>query len=296
MGLGCMSGSIVWLVFAIFSLILLFNVVKVVSQSQEYIVERFGKYRRTLKAGLNFVVPFFDTVQYQVSVLERPLEDFKVNVITRDNVEVDLKTTVFYRIVDSARMVYRISDAQRSIKTMAESVIRSSAGGFELDDLQTSREVMGEAIKKELIEATEVWGIEITRTEIMDISLDEQTKEAQRQQLNAERERRANIAIAEGNKTKMELEADAEYYQSQKKADAVRLEADAQAYAIEKVAQAIRDSGQSAVQFEVAKKQVQAIAELASSSNTKTLVVPTDITESLGSLFSVLDLVKGQKV
>ena len=282
-------------VFALLGLLILLLAVKIVPQGEKHVVERLGKYIKTLSAGLNVIIPFFDVVRFRKSILEKSLENFNINVITKDNVEVELITTVFFRIVDPAKAVYRISNVESSIRTMAESVIRSSAGSFELDDLQTSREIMGRAIKKELLEATEVWGVEVTRAEIVDVELDEQTKDAQRQQLNAERERRANIALAEGNKTKVELEADAELYQAQKKAEAVRIDADSQAYAIEKVAQAIRDSGQSAVDFEIAKKQVQAIAELASSNNSKTLVLPTDVTKALGNLFSVLDIVKEKK-
>ncbi|MDC1212016.1 SPFH domain-containing protein [bacterium] len=152
-------------------------------------------------------------------MLERQLDPFVISVVTRDNVEVDVKTTVFYRVVDAAKNKYRISNLDQAVKTTAISVIRSAGGNQELDDLQSSRESMSLEISSNLEQASEIWGIEITRTEIIDIIIDEQTKESQRQQLNAERERRARIAIAEGEKKAVELESDALYYKSVKESE-----------------------------------------------------------------------------
>ena len=230
-----------------------------------------------------------------------------MSVITEDNVEVELVSTVFFRVLDAAKSVYRIRNIDLAIENTAISVIRSAAGKLELDDLQSSREAMNQEIAARLSKAAEVWGVEVTRTEILDVLVDEKTKESQRQQLNAERERRATIAKAEGDKRSVELKADAELYEAEKQADAVKVQADADAYAVKVkaaadaeqtkvIAEAINNNGQAAINYEIMKRQVEGLAEVASSNQTKTLVVPTDITKALGTLELFLDSIdKGKK-
>jgi regulator of protease activity HflC (stomatin/prohibitin superfamily) len=285
------------------TLIILKLGIKVVSQSEVFVVERFGKYSRTLNAGLSLIIPFLDKVAHRVSVLERQLDEQRISVITKDNVEVVLETRVFFRIVDASRTVYRIRDIDQALRTASASIVRSAAGKLELDELQSSREAMNEEIANNLHNAAEVWGIEITRTEITDVEVDDSTKEAQRQQLNAERKRRATIAEAEGEKRSIELKAEAELFKAQKEADGVRITADANAYSIrvkaeadaeqtKLLAAAIAKNGKPAVDFEVAKRQVDAISLLASSQNTKTIVLPAGVTNALGGLSAVLETIK----
>ncbi|MDA7686447.1 SPFH/Band 7/PHB domain protein [Pseudomonadales bacterium] len=274
--------------------------IKVVPQSEEYTIERFGKYTKTLNAGLNFIVPFLDQISRRISILERQLPEFTISVITKDNVEVKLKATVFYRVVDAAKSVYRIQDVDLAIDTEATSIVRSAAGRLDLDDLQSSRESMNEEIGENLQKKASEWGLMITSTAITDVLIDEQTKEAQRQQLNAEREKRASIAAAEGSKRSVELAADAVLYEADKKAEAIRITADAEAYAVKVkagadaeqtrlVAQAIADNGQPAVDYEIMKRQVQAMSEVAAADNAKTVILPTNITQTLGAFTTVLE-------
>ena len=269
--------------------------VKIVPQSEAFVVERFGKYTQTLSAGLNLIVPFVDLVAHRVNILERQLPEFRISVITKDNVEVWLESTVFFRVVDAAQSVYRIENDDLAIQTAATSIIRSAAGKLDLDALQSSRDAMNQEIETNLREAAKIWGIEITRTEILNIDIDEQTKDAQRQQLNAERQRRAAVAEAEGEKRSIELKAEAALYEAEKEAEAIRVTADAEAYAIKATAQAqaeqtrviaaaIADNGQPAIDFEILMQQVKAIGSLAASENTKTVVVPSDVTKTLGSV------------
>ena len=291
--------TIITILVVAFAILLVFKGIKVVSQSQVFVVERFGKYTQTLPAGLNFIIPFLDRVAHQLSILERQLPEFTISVISRDNVEVRLETTVFYRIIDAASSVYRIQEIDSAIHTAATSIVRSAGGKLELDELQSSRESMNQEIASNLQEAATVWGIEITRTEITDIIVDEQTKVAQRQQLNAERERRAAIALAEGEKRSVELAADAKLYQAQKEADAVRITAEAEAYAIEVeakanaeqtrlIAAAIAENGQPAINFEIVKRQIEALGAVAAGQSTKTVIVPTEVTGVIGSLETLL--------
>lgn len=295
-----MNAVIVGLI-VVAGLIILKMGIKVVSQSEVYVVERFGKYSKTLEAGLSLIIPFLDRVAYRISILERQLDEQSISVITKDNVEVTLETRVFYRVMDASRSVYRIRNIDQALKTASSSIVRSAAGKLELDELQSSREAMNQEIATNLHSAAEVWGIDITRTEITDVIVDDATKEAQRQQLNAERKRRATIAEAEGEKRSTELRAEGELFKSQKEADAVRVSADAEAYAVitkaqadadqtKLLAEAIAKNGLPAVEFEIAKRQVDAIGSLASSSNTKTIIVPTEAAGAIGALSSVLEV------
>jgi regulator of protease activity HflC (stomatin/prohibitin superfamily) len=274
-------------------LLLVFMGIRIVPQSEEYVVERLRKYRKTLSAGVNVIIPVVDSIKHKISILERQLPDKEVSVITKDNVEIFVVTSVFFRIQDPAKSVYRIEDINQAISTTTESIIRSAGGKLELDEIQTSREQMSKEILESLDKAADEWGVDITRTEITDVIVDAETKEAQRQQLNAERDRRATVARAEGERQRVQLEADAELYQAEKEAQAEKVRAKAQAYAIETVAKSIKDNGKEAVNFEIAKRQVEAMATIGSAENTKTIVVPTDATKSLGGLAAALDTFKG---
>ena len=299
------NGVLVFL--AILIIYVVYLGIKIVPQSKVFVIERFGKFTRILESGLSLIIPFIDRVAFRVDILERQLPSFQMSVITEDNVEVELVSTVFFRVLDAAKSVYRIRNIDLAIENTAISVIRSAAGKLELDDLQSSREAMNQEIAARLSKAAEVWGVEVTRTEILDVLVDEKTKESQRQQLNAERERRATIAKAEGDKRSVELKADAELYEAQKQAEAVKVQADADAYAVKVkaaadaeqtsvIAEAINNNGQAAINYEIMKRQVEGLAEVASSNQTKTLVVPTDITKALGTLELLLDSIdKGKK-
>ena len=280
--------------------------IKVVPQSKVYAIERFGKYTKTLESGLSLIIPFIDKVAHKVDILERQLPRFEISVITKDNVEVGLVSTVFFRVLDASKSVYRIKNIDLAIENTAISVIRSAAGQLELDDLQSSRESMNLEIKDRLVKAAEIWGVQVTRTEILDVLVDNQTKDSQRQQLNAERERRATIASAEGKKRSVELNADAQLYEARKIAEAVKITADADAYAIKAkaeadaeqtrvVGKAIKDDGQPAVNFEIMKRQVDGLTTIASSGQSKTIVIPSDVTKALGSLEVLLGSMPGNE-
>ena len=298
--------TVITLLIFLLAIVSIYKGIKVVPQSKVFVVERFGKFTRTLAAGLNFIVPFLDSVAHKISILERQLPEFRISVITKDNVEVQLEATVFYRLVDAAASVYRIQDIDAAIHTAATSIVRSAAGKLELDELQSSRESMNEEIATNLQEAATIWGIEITRTEITDVVIDDETKSAQRQQLNAERERRAAIARAEGDKRSVELSAEAKLYEAEKEAEAIRITADAEAYAIEVeakanaeqtrlIAAAILDNGQPAINFEILKRQIEALGNVASGESTKTVIIPSEITGVIGSIETLMSQVRGSE-
>jgi regulator of protease activity HflC (stomatin/prohibitin superfamily) len=282
-------GSILFWSLSLLLLLVAIKGVQIVPQSHEYVVEQFGRYVRTLKAGLNFIVPVLNSVTHKVSILERQLEPQKISVITTDNVEIQLTTAVFFRIVDAAKSVYRISNVDQAVRTTITSIVRSTGGQMEFDEVQSRRDFINEQIRTSLSEACSVWGIEITRTEILDVMVDESTKTAMQQQLNSERERRAAVTKAEGERQAEQLRADAELYAAQKQAEARRVLADAEAYATTTVGEAIEKNGQPAINFEIIKQQIAGISQIAASPNSKLLVVPTDVTKSLGSIAVLLE-------
>ena len=151
--------GIVTIVVIVIALVTVFKGIRVVSQSEVHLVERFGKYKRTLNAGLNLIVPYVEKVKHRVSILERQLSEFSISVITKDNVEVILETTVFFRVTDAASSIYRIRNEELAIETAATSIVRSAAGKLDLDHLQSSRESMNLEIANNLREAAEVWGL-----------------------------------------------------------------------------------------------------------------------------------------
>ena len=282
----------VLIAITVLCLIIVYMTVKIVPQSEEWVVEQFGKYTTTLRPGLSFIVPLYNSVSHKVSILERQLQPQKIGVITKDNVEINLTTAVFFRVIDPAKSVYRIRNVDDAVKTTVTSIVRSTGGQLDFDEVQAKRDFINEKIRETLSEACTVWGIEITRTEVLDVAVDEATRLAMQQQLNAERERRAAVTRAEGERQAQQLKADAQLYTAQKEAEARKMLADAEAYATKAVGGAIRDNGQAAIDFEVMKLQIAGLADLAKSPNTKLLVMPTDIAKTLGGLGAILESIK----
>jgi len=287
--------SIITILIVILTLIIIKKGIKIVPQSDVYVIERFGKYFRTLDAGLSIIVPFLDRVQHKISILERQIAQNEVSVITKDNVEIALDTTVFFRIVEASASVYRIRNVVSAIETSAISIVRSAGGKLDLDEMQSAREKLNMEIQTNLADAAKIWGVEVTRTEITDVQIDEETKKSQRVQLSAERERRALVAKSEGEKTQIQLRSEAELYEAKKRAEGIRITAEAEAFAVTTkakadatqttlLAKAIADKGQPAVNFEIMKRQVDGLAQIASSDNSKTIIMPTDISKVIGSL------------
>jgi regulator of protease activity HflC (stomatin/prohibitin superfamily) len=254
--------------------------VKIVPQSEKYVVERLGRLHKVLGPGVNLIVPLIDSVKHRIPVLERQLPSIKQDAISRDNVLIRADISVFYRIVAPENTVYRISNVDQAVTTTVAGIVRSEIGKIDLDDVQSNRSQLNASIKSQLADATDDWGIQVTRAEVLDVNLDEQTRDAMLQQLNAERARRAAVAKAEGDKRALELKADAELYQAQKVAEARRVQADADAYATATVAEAIRANGNEAIQFEIAKRQIEAMGALAASAQAKTIVLPTDLADA----------------
>ena len=282
------GGGIAAILFALFVILCIYKGVRIVSQSEKHVVERFGRLRTVLGPGINFIVPFLDRVAHEISILERQLPNASQDAITADNVLVQVETSVFYRIIEPERTVYRIRDVDGAISTTVAGIVRAEIGKMELDEVQANRAQLISTIKIAVEDAVDDWGIEVTRAEILDVNLDQATRDAMLQQLNAERERRAAVTRAEGQKRAVELNADAELYEAEQNAKARRIQADAEAYATQVVAKAIQDNGLEAAQYQVALKQVEALNALGGSQGSNTVVVPANALEAFGDAFKML--------
>ncbi len=285
------NGGWLLLLFVLLVVVVLASV-RIVPQSQKYVVERFGKLRSVLGPGINLIMPFFDRVAHKISILERQLPTNSQDAITSDNVLVQVETSVFYRIIEPEKTVYRIRDIDAAIATTVAGIVRSEIGTLELDEVQSNRAQLITRIQGALEKVVDDWGIEVTRAEILDVNLDEATRAAMLQQLNAERARRAQVTEAEGSKRAVELNADAELYAAEQTAKARRIAADAEAYATGVVAQAIAENGLEAAQYQVALKQVEALTAVGSGDGKQTILLPAHALEAFGDAFGLL---KGRK-
>jgi len=283
-----LGANILFLVLAVFIIICIMAGVRIVPQSQKFVVERLGRLRAVLGPGINFIVPFLDRVRHKVSVLERQLPAMSQDAITSDNVLVQVETSVFYRIIEPEKTVYRIRDVDAAISTTVAGIVRSEIGRMELDQVQANRSRLIEAVRDQVSQQVDDWGIEVTRAEILDVNLDQATRNAMLQQLNAERARRAQVTEAEGTKRAVELNADAELYAAEQAAKARRVSADAEAYATRAVASAIAENGLEAAQYQVALKQVEALHKMGSSPGTQTIVLPANALDAFGDAFKML--------
>ncbi|MFY0624473.1 MAG: SPFH/Band 7/PHB domain protein [Pelagimonas sp.] len=287
-----LGGNLVILLLAGFVILCILLGVRIVPQSEKYVVERFGRLRSVLGPGINLIVPFIDKVQHKISILERQLPNATQDAITSDNVLVQVETSVFYRILEPEKTVYRIRDVDAAIATTVAGIVRAEIGKMELDEVQSNRSQLITQIKALVEDAVDDWGIEVTRAEILDVNLDQATRDAMLQQLNAERARRAQVTEAEGERRSVELAADADLYAAEQAAKARRVTADAEAYATGVVAKAIKEHGIEAAQYQVALKQVEALVKVGEGQGKQTVIVPANALDAFGDAFNML---KGNK-
>ncbi|WP_353342265.1 SPFH domain-containing protein [Litorivita sp. NS0012-18] len=286
--LDLLASNFVWLLLAVLIIATILKSVHIVPQAQKFVVERFGRLHSVLGPGINLIVPFLDKIAHRVSILERQLPTMAQDAITLDNVSVQVETSVFYRIIEPEKTVYRIRDVDAAISTTVAGIVRSEIGKMELDQVQSNRSTLTSTIKEQLFAVVDDWGIEVTRAELLDVNLDQATRSAMLQQLNAERARRAQVTEAEGKKRAVELSADAELYAAEQIAKARRIQADAEAYATGVVAKAIAENGIEAAQYQVALKQVEALNALGAGDGKQTILVPSAALEAFGDAFKML--------
>jgi regulator of protease activity HflC (stomatin/prohibitin superfamily) len=273
--------TVVYTFFGILVLIALKLAINIVPQSENWVIESLGKYSRTLHAGFQLTIPFLEKVRYKVSAQETQLPPDPIRAITHDNVSISIQLAILYRIIDASKTMYRIENLELGIKTIINGTVRSVIGKTDLDGVQSNRKHIAEEINNELQQVADEWGIKLTRVEVTEVDVDEATKDAMQIQLNAERKRRGAVTLAEGEKQAAQLKAEAQLYTAQKEAEAKKILADAEAYAVTAVSRAISEGGASAVEFEIKKIQAEAIKELAQGSNSKIIMLPSDVLSSL---------------
>jgi len=283
-----LGGNAVYLAIAVFIILCIFLGVRIVPQSEKHVVERFGRLRLVMGPGINFVVPFLDRVAHKISILERQLPTAQQDAITTDNVLVKVETSVFYRITEPEKTVYRIRDVDAAIATTVAGIVRGQIGKMELDQVQSNRAEVAANIREQVRLLVDDWGIEVTRAEILDVNLDDATRTAMLQQLNAERARRALVTEAEGKKRAVELNADAELYAAEQEAKARRVLADAEAYATGVIAVAIKENGLEAAQYQVALKQVEALTAVGTGAGKQLVIVPAAALDAFSNAFGML--------
>lgn len=295
------------LVLFIILVILAVKTIKVVRQSEVYIIERLGKFHKVAEAGLTIIVPFMDTVRSVVSLKQQTMDIPPQGVITSDNVTITIDTVVFYKITDPARAVYEIQSLKKGIEYLAITTIRDIVGKMELDQTFSSRDVINDKLRVILDEATDAWGCKVDRVEIKDITPPADIRDAMEKQMNAERnkralileaegERQSAITLAEGRKEAAILDAEADreakIRRATGEAEAIKQVADAKAKEIQMVYDAIKnaDPNEKLVQL----KSLEALQEVAKGEANK-IFIPFEATSALSSLGSIKDVMTDGK-
>lgn len=294
------------LVLLIVALVFVARAVKVVPQQHALVIERLGRYHRTLTPGLNFLVPFVDRVASTHSLKEIPLDVPSQVCITRDNTQLTVDGIIYFQVTDPMRASYGSSNYVAAITQLAQTTLRSVIGKMELDKTFEERESINAAVVSALDEAALNWGVKVLRYEIKDLTPPAEILRSMQQQITAEREKRALIAASEGRKqeqiniatgereayiARSEGEKQAEINKAQGEAAAITAVADATADALRKIAAAIEQpGGQAAVQLKVAERAVEAYANLARTNNT--MIVPGNMTEVSGLIATAMTLMK----
>jgi regulator of protease activity HflC (stomatin/prohibitin superfamily) len=298
--------QIAYIVIAVIAIIFVTRAIKIVPQQHAWVVERLGRYDRTLTPGLSIVVPFVDRVAYKHSLKEVPLDVPSQVCITKDNTQLQVDGILFFQITDPMRASYGSSDFMTAITQLAQTTLRSMVGKMELDKTFEERDAINAQVVNALDEAASNWGVKVLRYEIKDLTPPAEILRAMQAQITAEREKRALIAASEGRRqeqiniatgereafiARSEGEKQAEINNAQGEASAILAVAEASAEAIRKIAAAIQSpGGEQAVQLKVAEKAVEAYAQLAQKNNT--MIVPGNMTEVSALIASAMAVMK----
>lgn len=301
---GASSMTFFWILLLVAVVLFAYMGIVQVPQSKVLLVERLGKYTRTLHSGINFIVPFLDSIPDRsnpIDISEQQLAIANQNVTSSDNVRIRLDIQAFYRITDAAHFKYRIEDGRQAIKTTIDATVRALVGRRTLDQLNSDRLQLATEIADEVKATSAEWGVSMNRVEITDVEVvDQEFADSMRKQATAERERRGTIinAEAEAQRIRLEaeaqaqairLEADARLYKAQKEAEATRVTAEAQAWALATKGASLETEGAKfAQQSEILRAQVDALQSVGGADNAKIVVIPSDLVQTAASLGSLL--------
>ncbi len=324
-----MGTLVIFIIIAAIAVIYVLMGVQIVQQSETRVIERLGKYDRTLSSGINLILPIIDRPREIYTRIERDttmgdkivisrttgkidlreqVYDFpKQSVITKDNVTTTINALLYFQIVDPVKAVYEIDNLPNAIEKLTQTTLRNVIGELELDETLTSRDTINSKLRAVLDDATNKWGVKVNRVELQDITPPESVRRAMEQQMQAERERRAKVLEARGHKEAMILQSEGEkesqinqaeaekqtqILRAQGEADAKILQASAEASAIEKVATAIEKSKTDPATYMLLMKYIESLKEIAAGDKTKTVYLPfeaSNLLSALGSMTSLID-------
>jgi regulator of protease activity HflC (stomatin/prohibitin superfamily) len=287
----------------VFLVLLVVLGVKRVPQGSEFTVERFGRYTKTLRPGLNLILPVIDQIGAKQNMMEQVLDVDSQEVITKDNAMVTADGVVFFQVVDAARASYEVRDLYRAILNLTMTNIRTVMGSMDLDELLSNRDTINARLLAVVDEATTPWGLKVTRIEIKDISPPTDLVDAMARQMKAERLKRAQILEAEGarqseilraegEKQAAILQAEGEKEAAFREAEARERLAEAEAKATEVVSQAIAKGDVNAINYFVAQKYTEALQVIGSAENQKVILMPLEASSLIGSLAGIGELAK----
>lgn len=315
--------TIVYVLIALIicAIVLLKKSLVIIPQSETKIIERLGKYYATLKPGINIIIPFIDRAKEIVAVrrgryyytnsidLREQVYDFdKQNVITKDNVQTQINALLYFQIVDPFKAVYEINNLPNAIEKLTQTTLRNIIGELELDQTLTSRDTINTKLRAVLDDATNKWGIKVNRVELQDITPPESVLQAMEKQMQAERNKRATILTSEGEKAAAILKSEGEKTAIINKAEADKQmailnaegeaqarirKAEAEAIAIEKITEAVGKSTNPA-NYLLAQKYIQMLEDVATGDKTKTVYLPYEATNLMGSIGGIKDLFKSE--
>jgi regulator of protease activity HflC (stomatin/prohibitin superfamily) len=296
--------------FSIFALVILALAiatviagVKVVPQGYEWTVERFGRYRTTLRPGLNLIVPYIDRIGRKLNMMETVFDIQSQEVITRDNAMVRADGVVFYQVLDAARAAYEVNDLDRAINNLTMTNIRTVMGSMDLDELLSQRDKINAQLLIVVDAATTPWGVKVTRIEIKDIQPPQDLIDSMARQMKAEREKRAvildaeglrqsEILRAEGEKIAVMLDAEGRKEAAFRDAEARERAAEAEAKATQMVSDAIASGNVNAINYFIAQKYVEALKVIGSAPNQKLVLMPLEASGIIGSIAGITELAK----
>lgn len=309
----------VLIALVLLAVIIVSKSITIVSQSETMIIERLGRYQATLKPGVNIIVPFIDKAKTIVTMrngrylytntidLREQVYDFdKQNVITKDNVQTQINALLYFQIVDPFKAVYEINNLPNAIEKLTQTTLRNIIGELELDETLTSRDTINTKLRAVLDDATNKWGIKVNRVELQDITPPQTVLQAMEKQMQAERNKRAEILNSEGEKQSAILKSEGEKMATINRAEADKQreilnaeglaaakikQAEAEARAIELITQAVGKSTNPA-NYLLAQKYIQMMREVAEGDKTKTVYLPYEATNLLGSIGGIKDLFK----
>jgi len=289
--------------FVLLVIFIIFKGVISVRQGYNYTIERFGKYTQTLRPGLHLIIPFIDRIGAKINMMENVLDVPSQDVITKDNARVRADGIVFYQVLDAAKAAYEIRGLEDAILNLTMTNVRTVMGSMDLDELLSLREKINHQLLSVVDEATNPWGVKVTRIEIKDITPPQDLVEAMASQMKAERLKRAQILEAqgyreseilraEGKKQAAILEAEGEKEAAFREAEARERQAEAESRATEVLSSAISKGDVRAINYYVAQNYIKALEGMASADNNKVIFMPLEASNVIGALGGIAELAK----